>query len=193
MVLLRGMTNQAPPATRPHLQARLLARLIGAIYGITEALVPIVQAVTSKPVHPWQERMRYSNRFWAIIRELLALTIRIQPGTLSDNPVFPPIRPRKPRPAAPAPTREVPPLPQSPFTPPAYHSAPITPRKLAQRLALLLHQLECLAAEAGAALTAPFHRHAALARTIAGCTVCPPAPPRTPRNARDRWSWERAG
>ena len=142
------MTNATPPAT----QDRFLDLLLAAIYAIVGALEPVIMTIAHTPDRPWVERIRIGNRFWAIIRELLALTLRIKPEILSTNPVFPPTRPLD-----------------------------LTPRQLAKRLAFLLHQLECLAAEANAALTTAFHHHANIIRAIAGCDCLPPQ------------TWERAG
>lgn len=160
------------------LQARLLARLIAAIYGITETLIPIVQAIATKPGRPWQQRTRLQARFWVIIRALLALPLRIEPGILSNNPTFAPPRPKTLlTPAQSPPTPKPTAHPRT--TPPG-----MTPRQLAQRLLILLVQLERLAIEAGIALTAPLHRHAAQARAIAGCNALPPQP---------QSSWESTG
>ena len=158
------MTNATPPAT----QDRFLDLLLAAIYAIVGALEPVILTIAHTPDRPWVERIRIGNRFWAIIRELLALTLRIKPEILSTNPVFPPTRPCTPRPGRPARIRNTRPL-------------DLTPRQLAKRLAFLLHQLECLAAEANAALTTAFHHHANIIRAIAGCDCLPPQ------------TWERAG
>jgi len=155
-------------ATPPAMQDRLLASLMAAIYGIMDALLPIIETIENTQTRPWAERTRFGDRFWAIIRELLALTIRIKPEILSTNPIFPQNRPCAPRPGRPARIRNTRPL-------------DLTPRQLAKRLAALLHQLACLAAEAGAALTANFHHHANFAQAIAGCHALPPQ------------TWERAG
>ena len=175
------MPNQPPPAAPAPWQARLLARLVAAIYGITETLIPIVQAIATTPGRPWQQRTRLQARFWTIIRAFIALPLRIQPGTLSANPVFAPPRPKTrtnpaQAPAAPKPT-----------TPPRPRSPGMTPRQLAQRLAFLLLQLERLAMEAGTTLTAAYHHHAARARTIAGCHALPS------QSLSPQTTWERSG
>jgi len=156
-------------------QENLLARLIAAIYAIVDALVPVIETIENTPNRPWVERMRFGDRFWAIFRELFALTNRIEPEILSTNPTFPPLRPRAPGSCTKGRARPA----RAPR--PLYSTTPISSRNLAKRLAALLHQLLCLAAEAGATLTTEFHHHAAQARAIAGCHALPPQ------------TWERAG
>lgn len=162
--------------TSPTTQHRLAAVLIGAIYRIVDGLFPVIQAIGRQPDRPWQQRTRIADRFSHILQQLLALTARIRPATLSRNPIFitiskhttprtPPLQ-VKPARATPAPARQ------------------LSARQLALRLANLLRQLEHLAAEVQAALPATIHRQIARARTIAGCNALPP--PATP-------SWERAG
>ena len=164
------MANTTPPAAQAHLQNRLLNLLLAAIYGMDDTLFPTLQTIAHTPNRPWVERTRFTNRFWAIIRELIALTTRIKPENLTTNPIFPTPRPRAPRPTDPAPRIRAP-----------FATAPLSPLQLAKRLAALLHQLECLAAEVGLALTATFHQQANLIRAIAGCDLLPPQ------------TWERTG
>ena len=159
------MANTTPP----ELRNRLLDLLLAAIYGMADTLFPTLQTIAHTPNRPWVERTRFTNRFWAIIRELIALTTRIKPEILTTTPAFPILRP-PPRPARTTPQLRAP-----------IAKAPLSTRQLAKRLAALLHQLECLAAEVGLALTATFHQQANLIRAIAGCDLLPPQ------------TWERAG
>ena len=164
----------------PALQRRLMDHLIAAIHGIAGALIPVIDTIAKQPTRPWQQRARLADRFNAIIRELLALTARIRPATLSPTPSFP-IAPPRPAPQTQA---DEPAQPRPTKRPPTSRTGParlLSARQLAQRLAKLLRQLESLAAEAGAALSAQLHHHIASARTIAGC------------NALPQTSWERAG
>ncbi len=149
-------------ATPSALQHGLLASLLAAIYAMADALAPVMHTIARTPNRPWVERTRYTARFWAIIREFLALTARIQPESISENPSFPPLRPSAPRPA-PATTR-----PRARFP-----KSTLSSRQLAKRLAALLHKLICLAAEANTALTPEFHHLATELRLISGCDRLP--------------------
>ena len=152
------MKDATPPAT----QRRLLDLLLAAINGIVDALIPIIDTVDNNPNRPWLERTRLGDRFWAIIRELFALTTRIEPESLPEHPTFPPIRPHTLRPN------------RAPAQRARFPTATLSPRQLAKRLAALLYQLLCLAAEANAAVTPEFNRLATQLRTIAGCDARPP-------------------
>jgi len=163
------MHDANPPAMQAPLQDNLLDLLLAAIYCIVGSLEPVIHTIATTPGRPWVERIRIGHRFWAIIRDLLALTTRIKPESLSENPIFPELRPRAPRPDRARAPR------------PRYPTATLSPRQLALRLAALLHQLLCLAAEAGAALTATFQHNANIIRAIAGCDRLPPQ------------TWERTG
>ena len=160
--------------THPSIQRRLTAHLITAIYAIANALLPIVDAIANQPTRPRQQRARFADRFSTIIRNLLALTARIRPTTLSPNPNFRAAPPR------PAPRPRSRPAQRRPANSPATR---LSARQLAQRLATLLRQLERLLAEAGTTLLAAIHNHIASARTLAGCAALPSPNP----------SWERAG
>ena len=164
------MTLAIPSALQARPHESLLARMIAAIYGIIDALVPVIETIENTQTRPWVERTRFGDRFWAIIRELIALTIRIEPESLAENPTFPPLRPRAPRPA-----------PANPRPRARFPKTTLSPRQLAKRLATLLHKLICLAAEAQAALTPDFHHQATQLRTLAGCDRLPPQ------------SWETSG
>ena len=165
--------------TSPTTQHRLAAVLIGAIYRIVDGLFPVIQAIGRQPDRPWQQRSSIADRFSHILQQLLALTARIRPATLSRNPIFVTI----PKQTAPrTPTPQIHPIHAAPAQPAPARQ--LSARQLALRLANLLRQLEHLAAEVQAALPATIHRQIARARTIAGCNALPPPP--TP-------SWERAG
>ena len=174
------MTSPANPTT----QNRLMALLVGAIYRIANGLFPVIETIVRKPNRPWQQRARLADRFSRILQQLLALTARIRPASLSRTPNFPttPNRPVQPPPAT-QPTQPSPPRPLTAPRPARLLSA----RQLAQRLQTLLRQLEQLAAEIGAALPATILRNVDRARTLAGCNALPPAP------ATPRPTWERAG
>ena len=167
--------------TNPTTQRRLMALLTGAIYAIANGLFPIIDTVMQQPTRPWLQRANYANRFSRIMQQLLALTARIRPETLSRNPTFapPPEPPAKP-PAAAQPKQPAPIRPLGPLRPARLFSA----LQVARRLALLLRQLEKLAAEIGAALPPTIRRNITRARTLAGCHALP-------RLAHP--TWERAG
>ena len=165
-------------------QRRLMALLTGTIYRIANALFPVIDTIARQPDRPWQQRARFADRFSRILQQLLALTARIRPSSLSRYPSFPP------RPAA-APKPPGPPLPPKPRpqAPPG-PARPLSARQFAQRLETLLQQLEQLAAEVGAALPPTIRRNVARARAIAGCNALPsPAA----RPAMPHLTWERAG
>ena len=165
-------------------QRRLATLLIGAIYAIANSLFPVIDTIVRQPTRPWPQRASYAARFSRILQQLLGLTARIRPSTLSINPAFP----TRPPPATPRPstahatTPPNLPRPPNPRRPALLFSA----RQVAQRLATLLRQLEQLAAEVGATLPTITHRNVARARAIAGCDALPNP---TIRQA----SWERAG
>ena len=162
--------------TNPTTQRRLTALLIGAIYGIANGLLPIIDAIAAQPTRPWHQRASLAARFSAILQQLLALTARIRPATLSRNPSFP--TPPTLRPAArPATANPIIPRPPAP-------ARLLSARQLAKRLASLLHQLQQLAAEIGETLPTAIHRHIARARIVAGCNALP---------TRAHPSWETAG
>ena len=169
--------------TNPTTQRRLVALLVGTIYRIANGLFPVIDTIARQPGRPWQQRARLADRFSRILQQLLALTARIRPASLSRNPSFP-ILPKRPTLSAAAQ-----PSPASTHSKPAPLRLPaparlLSARQLAQRLATLLHQLEQLAAEIGAALPATIRRMIARARTLAGCNALP---------AMHSPSWERAG
>ena len=166
----------------PTTQRRLMALLTGAIYAIANGLFPMIDTIMQQPTRPWLQRANYANRFSRIMQQLLALTARIRPETLSRNPTFPtpPGRPAQPAPAAPQPKQPAPIRPLGPLRPARLFSA----LQVARRLALLLRQLEKLAAEIGAALPPTIRRNITRARTLAGCHALP-------RLAHP--TWERAG
>ena len=167
--------------TNPTTQRRLAALLTGAIYRIADALFPIIDTIVRKPTRPFMQRVGFANRFSRIIQQLLALTARIRPETLSRNPIFPkpPARPTQPAPAAhPRQPGQIRPL--TPLRP----ARMLTARQVAQRLAILLRQLEQLAAEIGATLPPIILRNVVRARATAGCDALSP---------QTLPSWERAG
>ena len=177
--------------TNPITQRRLMALLTGAIYAIANGLFPMIDTIMQQPSRPWLQRANYANRFSRIIQQLLALTARIRPETLSRNPTFAtlPGRTAQPSPAAPqaqqqpAPIRPLGPLrPLRPLGPARLLSA----LQVARRIAILLRQLEQLVAEIGAALPGTIRRNVARARTLAGCNVLP-------SQLMPHKSWERAG
>ena len=155
------MKPSPSPTTLDRLEG-LLATLLAAINGLVDALLPIIESVDNNPHRPWVERTRLGDRFWTIIRQLFALTARTAPESLAENPTFPPIPPRAPSQKCVKTLRA------------KHPTATLSPRQLAKRLAVLLHALLCLAAEANAALTPAFHHHAAQLRVIAGCNALPP-------------------
>ena len=159
----------------PTTRNRLTALLIGAIYRIANALFPLIDTIVQQPTRPWIQRKRYADRFSHIIQQLLSLTARIRPQSIRRNPTFP----QTTQPPALAPTQSPRPTTPRPQAPARLLSA----RQFATRLAILLRQLEQLAAEIGAALPQTILRNVARARTIAGCDALPPKIK----------SWERAG
>lgn len=166
-------------------QHRLAALLIGAIYRIVDGLFPVIQAIGRQPDRPWQQRARIADRFSRILQQLLALTARLRPATLSRNPIFPTTSP------LPSPTTPILKIQHATAVQPR-PAAPIrllSARQFALRLASLLRQLDQLVAEVQAALPASIHRHLARARAIAGCNALHnPIAATTPHP-----SWESAG
>ena len=161
-----------PPTPTQH---RLLAQLVAAIYAMVDAIRPVIQTLERQPTRPWQQRASLSARFYAILRDLLALTTRIDPASLSPNPVFPAAHPRTTPPSRTGTPARKRPHPAS--------VPPLSARRLAQRLANLVRQLMALAAEAGIALPDRLRRHAARAGAIAGCHALPAS----------RITWESTG
>jgi hypothetical protein len=173
MILIHNMT---PTPTQRALQRRLCASLRATIFAIANALLPLARAIERQTDKPWQQRASLSARLFAIIQEILALTTRIRPATIAQNPVFPARTPRRPSTR----TATAPPGPTLPKN-------PLSARQLAQRLESLLRKLQELAAEARAFIPKRLHNLTARARHIAGCDALPiPHPTRL-------HAWERAG
>lgn len=165
--------------TNPTTQRRLTALVVGAIYAIVDALFPIIKTIAHDTGRSWNQRASYTARLTRILQELLALTARIRPTSLSRNPTFNSVPNQTAQPAAattpkqPAPIRPLPPI---------GPARPLSARQFAKRLQHLLRQLEKLAAEIGTALPAIIHRNIERARAMTGCDTLPPTK-----------TWERAG
>lgn len=173
--------------TSPTTQNRLMTLIVGAIYTIANSLFPVIETIMQQHTRPWVQRERFAHRLSRILQQLLGLTARIRPTTLTRNPTFP----TRPHPVATPPASTTPtttPGPIRPRRPARLVSARLfSARQLALRLLVLLHQLEQLAAEAGAALPPIIHRNIARARAVAGCHALPPPATTT------QTTWERAG
>lgn len=150
---------------------RLHAVIVGAIYRIVDHLLPVIATLVSEPTRSWTERARLDARFSLIVQRLLALTARIHPAKLVQDPVYP--------------VHPAPPVPTGPRAAPAVRHAPapfLSQRRFARCLARLLDLLQRLAAELAATLPDPVRRNLARLHRLARTDRLPTAV-----------TWERTG